>query len=676
MSYRGPTILTNPDGRTTAGLRKPDRRGKIATRSPLGAINVKNLPPNAQKHIRETILDGLHVQEFVREHTDSGEGEGMPLTGSPGQPPSTSPQFLRTSLSAHTLMSARAVSSDSSTLSYDTLSTELLTLLQNLAAEVTDRDAAEGATIFAAWLGQTPQSELSPAEAPIMEAMDTSPHTPTPSTPLISGKQSELETHPPKFNRCYSAIRYAITCGCCRAPIQLGSFHPTGYEVFSFGTAAFFGGVYGKLSSFKGREDLGDTLADVFSVFSAISNFAQMFLTLRNFPEDLRKKFIALNAKITTMLTGFGCFTCWNTTALKTVSMGITFALTTGIAGLSVITASSLASATLAATGYKSLAYIMWALRSALVFKSSIGIIDTLTELARHFYTTLQEVRNGDKGLLRALLEIGFVALSGYIATQYSLSQKKPMSEFAAANLNGIFGIDLHHHEEALGNLGMVSLMALNLCFIMGGGIKATEMCDRYHATLLISFFIAAPTGFPGVALIQNPDLLSTLIAYLSAALSNYASIAKLSYVQEKRDNDLLLQKLEQANLKIQSIRVEANRESDSSQQAEMKKLIFNCDILSHALSNVINQLRKEPSTTWDRLSEATNRVTTPVTQCLTLSGRYSPDAHPSISKAESVKRWITCSARDDAELPWYTCHSSNGAANGYSTPPTHQEMY
>ncbi len=679
MSYQAPAILPitsdlstrRRSHRSTAGLREPDSHGKVLARRSLGAVKPDKLPPEIIDTIAATIEASRELYNTSLSDSQNSMNSQEPQIGlellpiATAQRPGTSPGRAAPSPSLQSIRSTHSLLqlgprisfrySDDSQPPAPATSTSpplplqltefqgnLIGLLQQLHAQATSRDAAEGAEIFAEWLEKAMPSiaENGAAEgstlatAPTMQTMGN----PAAFTPVREEEEGHETPASPRFSSCYVAIKTILCCGYCNTPISLGTFHPTIYEATTFGASVFYGAIYGVLSNFKASVDLGDALAGTFSLFSAVSNFAQIFLTIRDFPADLRKKFNELNSYITRALTC--CLpACCSTTFIERVSQGLTMIITAAIGGLSIFTASSLASATFAATGSQTLSYIMWAFRSALVFKSSIGIIGTLHTLLTQLVNTIQEVRNGDKALLRALIETGFIGLSAYIATQYSLSQEQPMGEFAASNLEGIFssfGVNLNDHQAMLGGLGLGPLLALNICFIMGGAKMLVELCDRYHPTLLLALFLSAPTGFPGVALIGNPDLLSTLIAYLSAVLSNDASIAKLSYITEKREKDLLIMKLEQTSLNLAGIRAEAdkrlgtlksNEVPDASEIQKMADLIFNCDTLTHTLANVINELKAEPTTTLEKAAETATWVNTKIATAACCSGPHGPDS-------------------------------------------------
>ena len=494
---------------------------------------------------------------------------------------------------------------------------ELLEILKAIGAETESLDVAEGASIFAELLSHVPT-----AAAPA--TMPGAAQTEAAASAAGGGAASTADTPPSTFrlrlNRCTAAMYTAWN-----KEYTIGMFHPSRGELITLAFSALYGVLYGVISQFKASGDLGPGLGGFFSAFSAISNFAQIFGTLNGLPAQIKKNFETFQGYINTALQ-FLLKSCLCETSITLISQITTALLGIAVAALSVLTAASLASATFAATGSTFIAHLMWAFRATLVFRATLILPDTLKEVFLHLKEKIQAVRNGDKTLIRALIETVLMGLAAYIAYQYSLSQREPMGAFAAGNLQRLFdglgaSLNLAPDVLLLGDLGLLPLIALNACYIMGGAIKLEELCAKFHPLLLVSLIFSAPTGFPGVALIGNVDLMSILVAYLSAALSNYASMAKLDYVKAKITKDQMIAKLEALFLNIAIISEQYEQIRIAAPPTEnidaINKLIRNCSIIREALTAELSALHSTPSTTFERIGEVSKHANDVVVSAL-----------------------------------------------------------
>ena len=72
------------------------------------------------------------------------------------------------------------------------------------------------------------------------------------------------------------------------------------------------------------------------------------------------------------------------------------------------------------------------------------------------------------------------------------------------------------------------------------------DMWNKPHGLLFFAGFLAAFTGYPGIALVVSHELIMKFIAYGAALLSNWASMMKLKFFSETTNKAFFAQGLEQ----------------------------------------------------------------------------------------------------------------------------------
>lgn len=404
---------------------------------------------------------------------------------------------------------------------------EFIKLLASIVQEAKSRETAEAASVVKAWLENREKS----ASAEVKE-------------PKIVTKG------------VWQALKDVWNCSipinlyCCQFNVKISSFLIQAISLT-------YGVVYAMVSKHKAEPVLGG-VAYMFSIFSFLANYAQIDITLNNFGRDFINNFNNLLKFVGICIERLLCGAIQAKTIEESkIVKGLFGGLILICAGLAVCTATPIASATLEATGVEKLSWAMWALRSLLVLKSTVGLPDMLTAKLKSLYERWQQVENGDKSFIRASLESGFLGLSAYVASKYSLSQQETMGDYCVKELSALFekmGIDLAGKEALFSELGIGPLFALNLVFILGGGETSLDLLDRFHPLLLITMLLAAPTGFPGIALIDTPGVMDKVNAYLAAFLSNWRSLEQLPYVVAKITKDRAISGMQDLSLLLGTI--------------------------------------------------------------------------------------------------------------------------
>lgn len=332
--------------------------------------------------------------------------------------------------------------------------------------------------------------------------------------------------------------------------------------------STLYGILYGDVSNSKARSVLGN-IADAFSAFSCISNFAQGNITLALLREDFKRNFKNALGYIG---SGVEFSSCGKVRKKDVTGSNITktiFGLiSVALCVMSNFTAAPLAAATATATASCGpvvsgvATYGMWGVRNLLAFKSSMGLLDTVGARLSNLIERWREVKNGDKSISRASLETATLGLAAYVAVEYSLSQEGSIGEYSdkqwGSVLEPIFSALNYNttaEREALFTaLGVGPLFALNTVFIVGGGETGVDFFDRFHPLLLATFLCAGPTGFPGIALIDDDTLMAKFTAYIGAVLSNWRSLEQLPYVKGKMEKDRAISSMNSLRLALGDI--------------------------------------------------------------------------------------------------------------------------
>ncbi len=550
MAYLPTTFsVILPDGRSTGGLNPQDREsGMVLKRNSTKKDTAKSQSAAAKAfkgnpEIKAAAEKGL--QAFVdaqkyfaqdaatRSGSEGGAGAGEGETEGKGVEspsptktigPSTSALSLHSLAHLHRTFKLNVSDTDH----YRNLIKTNQPHLESIQQESSSAAAAQGAGFLYALLAALLDSQERPGNAPQQARMSD-------SIPIDSAPQTKPS-------------------GMCSERTKELAYTTAGLGSRLIASAGF-GGIYGAISFNKASPIIGDTLSAICALFSCAANTIQIDSVFAKFIPELKENMFNLNKGVDCLLQPLlSCIIGKSCT--EKISMGTTGILSLGIAIASVFTAAAIADAAMIATGSKILAYGMWLARSMLTFKATLGAPKLLLTIIENIHSKIQEVRNGDIGCARALLELSaYLLLGGYVAYSYSMGQKALIGRYAAESFGDIFHTNLHKHADLFGKIGLAPLLALNTYYITRGMKSGIDFAAHPEQVRCITIAAACPTGCPGAALMSHDGPMDIAEGVTAAVASNAGAYEIHDLFATQLAKDTRIANLEALELTTSSLR-------------------------------------------------------------------------------------------------------------------------